>query len=1082
MSDFRLEIVVTFGGKRQACHVLEPGQYLIGRDPSCHVLVNLDDVSRKHARLLIERDKVYFEDLGSTSGTTVDGQTIDQQVELKVPAKIIIGGAVLVITPLEAPEPVRLEAPPANPLVEEFRKSSDYRIVAHIAAGGQGSVYLAEDTKLRRSVAIKKLLSHKRQTPEAVARFVQEARIIGQLEHPSIVPIYDAGVDADGDLFYAMKLVKGMTLAEALQQIKDGNKAMVDRYPLDKLLAVFDKVCDALAYAHSKGVLHRDLKPQNVMLGEFGEVWVMDWGIARLRDYPEDGHAEKSTSDVSQPITTQVTKEGRRLGTLTFMAPEQVEGKTNEIDDRTDVYGLAAVLYNILTLEPPFRGNDEKVVSDMVRTGELRPPTVFNQTLHKQGEPKSPSTGLPHCPNGQIDERLSNVVVKAMRRRQSDRHQTVQELQMDVVRFRADLPTSADVLRLVTLFSLWMKRNAKGFSVAVFVAILIAGFVFNVIVSNHKINAALEGLRNTGPFLLEKSQDLVSKHNYPEALRAIEHAITITPENPAYHVQRGNLLQSLFRFSEARDAYEAALKHDPNNSLAAENLQLCLEILKSGSKDEQSSLVNLTKLRSAMFKQERIEEAQDMSQKQLEKDKVLRTTHLANERKLLGNLGIRGEVKIDERGFLLLDLSYSPIENLTPLKGIPLNGLNLQYTKVKDLTPLKGMPLKSLNLHVSQVTDFSPLRGMQLEDLELGQGRPYEDLNPLKGMPLKSLGIAGVSDIRALKGMPLRNLGIVFSRVSDLSVLGGMPLERIYFDGGQVTDLSPLRGMSSLRSASFNDTPIRDISPLTGMRLESLSISHTRVTDLAPLQSMSSLRGLSLNGLQVHDLSFLQGLVLTHIDLAETSVTNLSALTRMPLEGLNLSRTPFTDLQSLTGLRSLRVLNLSYTKVSDLQPLESFALGDLNLQGAAVTNLKGLNSKALTHIRLDKTKISDINELKGAPLDGWVYLSETEVSDISALRGARIKHLFLHRTKVRDISPLRGMPLKSLTLYDCNNLEDLSPLAECKDLEDLRIPIQAKNIEFLRQLPKLKQLGYSEEMTYVEDFWKNYDARKGAKQ
>ena len=159
--------------------------------------------------------------------------------------------------------------------------SSSYSPGREIARGGMGAVLDAQDKKLGRSVAMKVMLK-RNASEEQVHRFIQEARVLGQLAHPNIVPIYDLGTDDQGRAFYTMKLVQGVTLHEILERLRDGDDEMLDRYPLNSLLTVFLKVCDAVAFAHSKGIIHRDLKPQNIMVGEFGEVLVMDWGLAKL--------------------------------------------------------------------------------------------------------------------------------------------------------------------------------------------------------------------------------------------------------------------------------------------------------------------------------------------------------------------------------------------------------------------------------------------------------------------------------------------------------------------------------------------------------------------------------------------------------------------------------------------------------------------------------------------------------------------------------------------------------------------------------------------------------------------------------
>ncbi|MEQ2005670.1 MAG: serine/threonine-protein kinase [Limisphaerales bacterium] len=177
-----------------------------------------------------------------------------------------------------------------------MKEASPYRPGREIAHGGMGAVLDARDQKLGRSVAMKVMLRPNASEAERL-RFLQEAHVLGQLAHPNIVPIHDLGTEEKGRLFYIMKLVQGVTLHEVIGKLNAGDPETLAKYPLNTLLTVFQKVCDAVAFAHSRGIIHRDLKPQNIMVGEFGEVLVMDWGIAKiLPGSPAGEEAGKSPS------------------------------------------------------------------------------------------------------------------------------------------------------------------------------------------------------------------------------------------------------------------------------------------------------------------------------------------------------------------------------------------------------------------------------------------------------------------------------------------------------------------------------------------------------------------------------------------------------------------------------------------------------------------------------------------------------------------------------------------------------------------------------------------------------------------
>jgi dipeptidyl aminopeptidase/acylaminoacyl peptidase/serine/threonine protein kinase/Tfp pilus assembly protein PilF len=266
-----------------------------------------------------------------------------------------------------------------------------YQLLGEIARGGMGQVLRVHDLSLDRQLAVKVLPRDKAPSDEAVRRFLEEAQITGQLQHPSIPPVHEVGRLSDGSPFFSMKLIDGRTLAELLE----ARPSPAD--DLLRFLKVFEQIAQSLAYAHSQGIIHRDLKPQNVMVGAFGEVQVMDWGLAkRIRgqareesasgeplpgnDAPEEKRlatsapAGDSTEVASSPVDTRVktpalaepadrgrlTQAGQALGTPAFMSPEQARGDVQSLDERTDVFGLGAILCVMLTGQPPYGGPDRQ--------------------------------------------------------------------------------------------------------------------------------------------------------------------------------------------------------------------------------------------------------------------------------------------------------------------------------------------------------------------------------------------------------------------------------------------------------------------------------------------------------------------------------------------------------------------------------------------------------------------------------------------------------------------------------------------------------------------------------------------------
>jgi WD40 repeat protein len=287
------------------------------------------------------------------------------------------------------------------------------RRAAEIGRGGIGRVLLAFDQHLGREVALKELLARElppgagptHRLAAAVTRFLREARVTGQLEHPNIVPVYELGRRDDGTLYYTMKMVRGRTLADAIRAAPDLPARLA-------LLNHFVDLCQALAYAHSRGVVHRDIKPENVMLGEFGETVVLDWGLAKVFG-AADPRGEELAREAQRirDVHSGQTVDGMALGTPNYMSPEAADGRLHEVDERSDVWSLGAVLYEILTGRPPFEGSNVFVVLGQVMKAELAP--VRSRAKDAPRE-------------------LTSVCEKALSRDRAQRYQSARELAGEV--------------------------------------------------------------------------------------------------------------------------------------------------------------------------------------------------------------------------------------------------------------------------------------------------------------------------------------------------------------------------------------------------------------------------------------------------------------------------------------------------------------------------------------------------------------------------------------------------------------------------------------------------------------------------
>ncbi len=335
-----------------------------------------------------------------------------------------------------------------------------YKKKKRIGSGGIGVVSIAFDNHILRNIAIKELfydneefgLAHKKQLEMMKTRFLREARITGQLEHPSIVPVYEIGKRENGQIYYTMKLIQGETLTQKIKNEQKTEKRLT-------LLNHFIDVCNAIAYAHSKSVIHRDLKPDNIMIGEFGETVVIDWGIAKRKEESEKKWIYSPISENASNENTGKTVAGKAFGTPAYMPPEQAKGELDKIDEQSDIYSLGAILYEIIAGHPPFEGKDNDAILTKVLYSE---PLSFSELKID------------------VSHELEAIVQKAMNKNKRLRYKTVLELLSDIRKFMSGGLVAGYNYTSLELLIKFIKKHkivvTTGF--LIFLTILIA-FIFS---------------------------------------------------------------------------------------------------------------------------------------------------------------------------------------------------------------------------------------------------------------------------------------------------------------------------------------------------------------------------------------------------------------------------------------------------------------------------------------------------------------------------------------------------------------------------------------------------------------------------
>lgn len=409
-----------------------------------------------------------------------------------------------------------------------------FRVVRPHAKGGIGEIFIAEDHELSREVALKELQLCQAYNPDSRARFLLEAEITGRLEHPGIVPVYGLGHYADGRPYYAMRLIQGESLKDAISSFHDGRakrSATQERLELHKLLGRFVDVCNAVEYAHSRGILHRDLKPGNVMLGKYGETLVVDWGLAKSGKRTDSAvHVNETTLKVSSNSGSTPTRMGAVFGTPAYMSPEQGRGDLEQLGPKSDVYSLGATLYHLLTGRPAFVAEQMDVLLKNIQANSFPRPREVN---------------------AEIPAALDAICTRAMALKPDDRYMSPMALAADIENWLADQAVLAWREPVHERIRRWMRGHqtlVSGVAVAMIVAMvsLATGIVL--------LNASRQREQLARQYA--QQSHLEAEGSFRQARDAVDHFYTQVSEDtlleePGMQPLRKQLLTQALAYYEA---------------------------------------------------------------------------------------------------------------------------------------------------------------------------------------------------------------------------------------------------------------------------------------------------------------------------------------------------------------------------------------------------------------------------------------------------------------------------------------------------------------------------------------------------
>jgi serine/threonine protein kinase len=856
-----------------------------------------------------------FEPPASTATQNIDTIVIDHEDQINMSEELSIE------------ERLALELVPDLTV----KSPSKYKFYHSIGRGGMKLIKKVYDKDTSRHIAVAELLNP--EDKSQYARFIREAKITANLEHPNIVPIHDIGIDENGTPYFTMKLLRGETLASVLKKLKDGDPEYLEKWTLPRLLLVFRKICNGIGFAHTKNIIHLDLSPENVQIGQFGDVIILDWGLAKISgidDEIDDNYDDEIDEEGYDNGLILKTVNGEIKGTPGYMAPEQAAGRNTERDQRTDIYALGSILYSILTYESPVQTRHvNKMLSDTIE-GRINP--IRKNLINR------------HIPSA-----LIAVTLKAMRLDPNRRYQTVREMRKEIDAFISGFSTQAEHATLLTKIILFVKRH----KLAVILTSII--FAMSIILIGLFLN---EQKRLAGKWKLLYSENYNS--NKCDLSSIYFKDSTLEKKTiPWKHCKNGLFtfhhnwmwLKNISLLNNLK--IEATFKSsEPSSSLQIAFCANDEKISKTWFKPNGYTFQfgGFNRSNNVLYKGNIIL-ATDMNQSSniLEKEPM---THKITITKVESNIEIcvDGEVKINATDiFPPIGKSYNKIGIKLFSNKIMLQDINLYRLSLPEkASPLIAGDALVENFHFEEAVKKYLTIAENYDTTQIAE---------------KALAKAYITAATKLKDPDDLLKKIKFK------IKLNFPK---YSFAEEILEVDALRAwrLKNYTNSLKSVKKLFELNKNTNVIAKMLQLPHNKLpNDIADnflkyIAKTSNIVQLDISNYGLHDLSSIKNMKLIMLDCSKNNLTNLEDLKNMKLEVLDCSYNSLSTFKSLSKLK-VKELNCSINPANYVEPLTKLPLTYLNLSGNKVFDVQELlKIKSLKQLVISPKTIN-INVLKG---------------------------------------------------------------------------------------------------------------------